>query len=104
MANQTTDPAADPNAAALARLREVHDDPELIDLSVGEPDMATPAAITEAGIEALRGGATHYTPRVGYASLREIIAAKLERENGYTAAVDDIVVTGGGTPAIAIAI
>jgi aspartate/methionine/tyrosine aminotransferase len=104
MADTTTDPAADPNAAALARLREVHDDPELIDLSVGEPDMATPAAITEAGIEALRGGATHYTPRVGYASLREIIAAKLERENGYTAAVDDIVVTGGGSPAIAIAI
>lgn len=104
MAETATDPAADPNAAALARLREVHDDPELIDLSVGEPDMATPAAITEAGIEALRGGATHYTPRVGYASLREAIAAKLERENGFTAALDDIVVTGGGTPAIAIAI
>ncbi len=104
MADPTSNPAADPNAAAPARLREVHDDPELIDLSVGEPDMATPAAIVEAGIEALRGDATHYTPRIGYPSLREIIAAKLERENGYGAAVEDIVVTGGGTPAIAIAI
>jgi aspartate aminotransferase len=38
---------------------------DVISLSVGEPDFATPAHITEACIVALRRGETHYAPGNG---------------------------------------
>jgi aspartate/methionine/tyrosine aminotransferase len=70
---------------------------------VGEPDGPTPPALVEAGVAALRAGATRYTPRLGYATLRQAICAELAA-SGYPATPDDVVVTGGGTPAVAIAL
>ena len=34
----------------------------VVHLEIGEPDFDTPAHITEAAVEALKGGATHYGP------------------------------------------
>jgi hypothetical protein len=53
---------------------------DVIGLAAGEPDFDTPAAIVEAGIEALRTGQTRYTPNTGTTALRQAIARKLEGE------------------------
>ncbi len=101
---ETARPRSSVTDAALARVGSASGGGDAIDLSVGEPDVATPPRIVEAGIAALRAGETRYTPRAGYGSLRCLLADKLAQRNGYAADPDDIVVTGGGTPAVAIAI
>src|SRR3981081_217975 len=47
----------------------------VICLSVGDPDLDTPAPVVERAIERLRAGDTHYTPATGRQHLREAIAA-----------------------------
>ena len=54
---------------ALAAERE-----DCITLTIGEPDLPTPAPICEAAVRALAGGSTHYTANQGSASLRAKIA------------------------------
>jgi len=75
-----------------------------IDLSVGEPDQALPAELVEAAVASLRAGRTQYTPKLGLAELREAIAQDVERGTGYRPDVDDVVVTMGGTGAVAVAV
>jgi aspartate/methionine/tyrosine aminotransferase len=57
--------------------------PGAISLAVGEPGFPTPPHIVEAACAALRDGFTKYSPNAGYLDLREAIAEKLERVNGY---------------------
>jgi hypothetical protein len=59
-----------------------HNTPQVIGLAAGEPDFDTPAAIVDAGVAALRGGLTRYTPNTGTAALRAAIANKLQGELG----------------------
>jgi aspartate/methionine/tyrosine aminotransferase len=70
----------------------------VIHLEIGEPDFDTPAHITEAGIEALRGGATHYGPAAGIPELREAIAEDSTRRRGVRATPEMVVVTPGAKP------
>jgi arginine:pyruvate transaminase len=49
---------------------------DVIILSVGDPDFPTPDFITDAAIQALREGDTHYTEIAGRLALREAIAAR----------------------------
>jgi aspartate aminotransferase len=90
--------------AALARVLAQGIVEAAIDLSGGEPDFPTPDHVGEAGLRAIREGETRYTPKVGLASLRELIVEKVRTRNGYTAAFEDVIVTGGGSPAVCIAI
>ena len=62
-------------------LAVAEDIPDLIKLGRGDPDRDTPEHITQAGIEALKDGYTHYTHWAGMKELREEIAKKLERDN-----------------------
>jgi len=48
---------------------------DVIVMSVGDPDLDTPAPVIERAIEAMRAGDTHYTPATGRQHLREAIAA-----------------------------
>src|SRR5581483_10623470 len=57
--------------------------PGAISLAVGEPGFPTPPHIVEAACAALRDGYTKYSPNAGYLDLREAIAEKVERVNGY---------------------
>lgn len=93
-----------PVEAALGRVIDIPDSPTMIDLSVGEPDIVTPPAIVEAGIAALRAGATHYTARRGEGPLRDLIVDKLARENDIRVGPDDLIVSSGGGAAVTIAI
>lgn len=73
---------------------------DMINLSVGEPDFNTPDHIKEAAKRAIDENYTRYTPVPGYMSLREAIAAKLERENGVKVSPQQIVVSGGAKQAL----
>ena len=46
----------------------------VISMGIGEPDMATPKLVCEAGMQALADGDTHYTPNAGTMELRRAIA------------------------------
>lgn len=68
---------------------------DIIDFTIGEPDLDTPPAIVDAAVAALRAGDTHYTASNGTPALRKAISAKLERENGVDFTPDEIVVGVG---------
>jgi len=64
----------------------------------GEPDFATPAHISDAAVAALRNGRTRYPDNRGELRLREAIAVKLARDNGFTAdPAAEVLVTTGAT-------
>ncbi|PZQ45607.1 MAG: aspartate transaminase [Rhodovulum sulfidophilum] len=67
----------------------------VIDLTIGEPDLDTPAHVVEAAIAAMRGGDTHYTSTPGTPALRAAIIAKLRRDGGVTAKAENITVGSG---------
>jgi aspartate/methionine/tyrosine aminotransferase len=72
----------------------------IIHLSVGEPDFPTPPAIVEAGVAALRGGGTRYTPSLGLPELREAIAERFAETYGVAVGADRVVVTTGTSAAL----
>src|SRR5580658_4437332 len=51
--------------------------PDVISLSVGEPDFVTPWSICEAAYESMKAGHTHYTSNSGVIELRRAIAKHL---------------------------
>jgi aspartate aminotransferase len=88
----------------VSRIREVMElawkDPEAIHLEVGEPDFPTPEHVVDAAHEAAREGHTRYAPNAGLPELREALADKVTRRNGYEARPDQVVVTQGGIQAL----
>lgn len=79
----------------LAALR-----PDVLHLEVGQPDFATPAHIVAAGCEAALAGYTTYTANKGLSEVRESIVAKLRRDNGIEATVEEVVITAGAVNAL----
>ena len=71
------------------------DGEDVIVLSVGDPDFATPAPIVERAVEALRGGDTHYSAVSGREPLRAAIAAEHARMTGCTVSPANVVLTAG---------
>jgi aspartate aminotransferase len=88
----------------VSRIREIMElawgDLEAIHLEVGEPDFPTPEHVVEAAYEAARTGHTRYAPNAGLPELREALADKVTRRNGYEAHPDQVVVTQGGIQAL----
>ena len=72
----------------------------VISLGLGEPDFDTPPHIVEAGVEALRKGATHYTSYQGIPELRAAIKEKLEKDNNISVDDEEIICTPGAGTAI----
>jgi aspartate aminotransferase len=70
----------------------------VIHLEIGEPDFDTPPHIIEAACDALRNGATHYTPAAGILELRETIARHLGAARGQEISPDQVVITPGAKP------
>lgn len=66
-------------------------------LVVGEPDVPVAHHIIDAARRAWAEDRTGYTPNGGVAALREALVAKLARENGITADVEQVWVTVGAT-------
>jgi aspartate aminotransferase len=71
---------------------------QIIHLEIGEPDFPTADHISQAAIEALLAGQTHYVAAPGIPALREAVAAFLERTGRMRVSPDRVVVTPGAKP------
>jgi aspartate aminotransferase len=86
-----------PSIAANALVSELRaQGRDIINFTVGEPDFDTPEHILQAASAAMRNGDTHYTATTGTLALRRAICAKLERDNGLTYGLDEVVAGCGG--------
>ena len=90
-----------PTGAVLALAAELRAaGRDLISLGAGEPDFDTPQHIKDAAIEAIKRGATKYTPIDGAADLKAAIRRKFLRENGLDYDTSQILVTSGAKQAL----
>jgi aspartate/methionine/tyrosine aminotransferase len=76
---------------------------DVIILSVGDPDLATPAPVIERAIEQLRAGDTHYVPAAGRTALRQAIAAAHAARSGQPVTADNVVFFSGAQNALFVA-
>ncbi len=68
---------------------------DVIVLSVGDPDLDTPAVVVDAAIASLRAGDTHYTESAGRPALRAAIAARHAARTGQTVMAENVIVLSG---------
>ena len=73
---------------------------DIISLSVGEPDFATPAHVIAAAKAALDAGETKYTAVSGTVQLREAAALHFNRDLGIAVPASQVIVSAGGKQAI----
>ena len=73
---------------------------DVILLSVGDPDLDTPAPVLDRAIERLRAGDTHYTPATGREHLREAIARAHRARTGQPADADNVIFLAGAQNAL----
>ncbi|ODU69000.1 MAG: aspartate aminotransferase [Novosphingobium sp. SCN 66-18] len=73
---------------------------DIISLSVGEPDFATPSHVVQAAKDALDAGDTKYTAVPGSARLRAAAALHFERDLGIIVPPAQVIVSAGGKQAI----
>jgi arginine:pyruvate transaminase len=76
---------------------------DVIILSVGDPDLETPAPVIEHAITALRAGDTHYTPAAGRRALRQAIARAHSERSGQAVDADNVVYFAGAQNALFVA-
>ena len=90
-----------PSSMAGQRVRELRAaGRDVIGLTAGEPDFATPAHIREAALVAMQSGKTGYTDVGGTSELREAVARKFLRENGLSFKPGEIIVSTGAKQVI----
>ena len=73
---------------------------DIISLSVGEPDFATPVHVIAAAKAALDAGDTKYTAVAGTAALRQAAALHFARDLGIAVPPGQVIVSAGGKQAI----
>jgi aspartate aminotransferase len=73
---------------------------DVVDLGAGEPDFDTPDNIKQAATEAMRAGATKYTPTAGTRELQRAIISFYEREFEASFSPAEVMATAGGKQAI----
>ena len=73
-------------------------------LQIGEPSFRTPEHIREAACHAIESDRMTYGPAAGWPWLRELLAAKIERVNGYAVEPGQTAIAVGGTGAILAAL
>src|ERR687893_471013 len=93
--NSPPPPSSIATSMPVSRIREIMElawkDPEAIHLEVGETDFPTPEHVVEAAHRAARMGLTRYAPNAGIPELREALAEKVARRNGYGASPEQVV-------------
>ncbi len=75
-------------------------DPDIINLTGGEPDFPTPQPICDEVTRQLAAGNTHYSDSRGNEDLRIRLAQKLTEENNAPYTEDQILITPGGKMAV----
>lgn len=74
--------------------------PPPIRLQIGEPDFRTPEHIRLAAVESISQETQTYGPAAGWPWLRELLADKVCRVNGYSVEPANTAITMGGTGAL----
>jgi aspartate aminotransferase len=72
----------------------------VINMSLGEPDFATPDFVKIAAKEAIDKNFSYYTPVPGYKDLQEAISKKFKRDNNLNYKPSEIVVSTGAKQSI----
>lgn len=92
---------ASPTTAMTDRATELREQgKDIISLSVGEPDFATPPHVIEAAKAAMDAGHTKYTPVSGTMALKRAAVLHFERDLGIKTDPSQIIVTSGGKQAL----
>jgi aspartate aminotransferase len=85
-----------------ARLKRERGADKVFDFTLGNPDVEPPDEVIETlrrVVARNRPGSHGYMPNAGYPALREVMAAKLSRENGVPFTADDVIMTTGAAGA-----
>ena len=69
---------------------------DVIALTIGEPDFATPRHAIEAAYQVALRGETKYPPQDGLPMLKQAVQRKFKRDSGLDFALDEIMVGNGG--------
>jgi aminotransferase len=78
---------------------------DVIDLTLGDPDVKPAEGIRKAACDAINNGKTRYSANAGLIQLRKVISKHLEREYNISVNPDsEIVVTVGGMEALYLAL
>lgn len=86
-----------PTLAVAAKAKELKAQGRpIVGLGTGEPDFDTPDHIKQAAIEAIKGGATKYTPVDGTPELKQAVIDKFKRDNNLDYQTNQILVSCGG--------
>ncbi len=101
LASRLKDIAFAASAAMTIKARELRDaGHQVISLTLGEPDFATPPHAIEAGHQAALRGDTKYPPQDGTPALKQAVQRKFKRDNGLDYALDEIMISNGGKQVI----
>ena len=73
---------------------------EIMHLEIGQPDFATPAHVSAAGIKAIQSGQTRYNPPAGVPALRQLIAREAGRQHGLEFTPSQVVIGPGAKPGL----
>ncbi|HEY0259993.1 MAG TPA: pyridoxal phosphate-dependent aminotransferase [Lacisediminihabitans sp.] len=93
-----------PTDSAVARMMADAVGESELDLSLGEPDQPLPDELVRSAKDSFDRQLTGYTPKLGLAELRDLISNDVAASTGYSPSRDDVVVTVGGTEAVAVAL
>ena len=79
---------------------EVSNIPDIIKLTLGEPDFATPQHIKDAAIQAICDNHSHYTPNSGIPELRQAAAQYYNEKFNLSYTPEQVITTVGATEGI----
>ncbi len=96
---QALEPSATMAMAAKARELKAAGR-KIYDLSLGEPDFATPDHICEAAVDAMRKGYTHYTVASGIPELKKAVVKQYRARYGLEYPPENVVISNGAKHAI----
>lgn len=90
-------------AAIRAFDAQVSSIPDILKLTIGEPDFDAPDKVKTAAIASITNNDSHYAPTRGTSELREAISNYLDRKYGLTyRGTDEIIVTVGAMEALEV--
>ncbi len=73
---------------------------DVILLTLGEPDLATPVSVVDAAVSALRSGRTGYAPGSGVPAVRDAIAARYRTTTGRSITAEQVLFLPGTQTAL----
>lgn len=87
----------DPKSSMMEQVAELSKGmDDLIDLSIGDPDFTTPAAILEAGYKDALAGYTHYSPGKGYPDVIRAVVDTYAKDLNITIAPENVIIVASG--------